>query len=100
MCKLVRDKIPEVIMATGKVPDTKILVNDSEYLTALDNKLYEEIEEYMSSRNLEELADILEVVFAHCELLGGTKEELFEICAAKRLSRGSFKQRIFWNGNK
>lgn len=44
--KLVRDKIPEIIIAHGKKPITRIL-NDDEYIEELDKKLNEEITEWM-----------------------------------------------------
>ena len=45
--KLVRDRIPEIIIADGKKPITRILDND-EYLRELDKKLNEEIAEYQA----------------------------------------------------
>jgi predicted house-cleaning noncanonical NTP pyrophosphatase (MazG superfamily) len=96
--KLVRDKIPQIIEAAGKKPIIRIL-DDIEYRYALDDKLLEEIDEYKVVRSIEELADILEVLFAHCEAYGYTKEELFAACNRKRLARGAFKQKIFWSGN-
>ena len=75
--KLVRDKIPAIIDAQGKKANIRIL-NDEEYRRALETKLDEEVSEYHKDRNLEELADILEVVYALTESLGHSKEELFE----------------------
>ena len=54
--KLVRDKIPEIIIADGKKPITRILDN-KEYLQELDKKLNEEIAEYQAGKSLEEKAD-------------------------------------------
>ena len=64
--KLVRDRIPEIIIADGKKPITRILDND-EYLRELDKKLNEEIAEYQADKSIEEMADVLEVSFAICE---------------------------------
>ena len=58
--KLVRDYIPEIIEASGKSCVTEIL-SDEEYLRMLDAKLDEELAEYHKDRNIEELADLLEV---------------------------------------
>ena len=41
--KLVRDKIPQIIKASGKSPTTKIL-NEKEYITELRKKSQEELE--------------------------------------------------------
>ena len=49
--KLVRDKIPEIILADGKKPITRIMDND-EYLQELDKKLNEEITEYQADKSI------------------------------------------------
>ena len=96
--KLVRDRIPEIIIADGKKPIIRILDND-EYLRELDKKLYEEITEYQADKSIEEMADVLEVLFAICEARGHSVEELMEVRNAKREKRGGFEQKIFWSGN-
>ena len=94
MGKLVRDKIPEIIEANGKVPKIRIL-ELQEYCCCLEEKLNEEVAEFHTDRNLEELADILEVVYALAESLGCTREELLEVYAQKHAQRGGFQKRIF-----
>lgn len=96
--KLVRDKIPQIIIADGKKPITRILT-DEEYLIELDKKLNEEIAEYQEDKSIEEMADVLEVLFAICEARGHSVEELMEVRSAKREKRGGFEQKIFWSGN-
>ena len=96
--KLVRDKIPEIIIADGKKPITRILEKD-EYQRELDKKLNEEIAEYQADKSVEEMADVLEVLFAICEARGHSVEELMEVRNAKREKRGGFGQKIFWSGN-
>ena len=59
--KLVRDRIPEIIEASGKNCVTEIL-SDEDYLCMIDAKLDEELAEYHKDQNLEELADLLEVI--------------------------------------
>ena len=92
--KLVRDRIPAIIEAGGERPVTRIL-NDEEYLRCLEQKLDEEVAEYHESGSLEELADILEVVFALAEADGHSKEELMAAYQAKRDARGGFSKKIF-----
>ena len=92
--KLVRDKIPEIIRQSNKIPVTNIL-EDEAYLSALDRKLDEECAEYHSDRNLEELADILEVVYAIAEAKGCSVERLEALRREKAAKRGGFKERIF-----
>ena len=96
--KLVRDKIPEITISDGKKPVIRILDND-EYLQELDKKLNEEIAEYQADKSVEEMADVLEVLFAICEARGHSVEELMEVRNEKREKRGGFEQKIFWSGN-
>ena len=97
MKKLVRDRIPELIRASGEEPVTRVL-DDAEYLSALETKLDEEVAEYHADKNLEELADILEVVYALTEAQGHSKDELMEVYQSKHDARGGFEKRIFLEG--
>lgn len=96
--KLVRDKIPQIIEASGKTPITRILER-GEYLACLEKKLDEEVCEFHESKDMEELADILEVVYALAEAHGCTKQALAEIYQRKHDARGGFSERIFLIGN-
>lgn len=97
--KLVRDKIPQIIIEAGKSPITRIL-SEEEYLVELDKKLNEEVQEYQTDKSIEEMADIIEVLYAICEARGYTIEKLMEIRDIKKEQHGGFKQKIFWSGNK
>lgn len=92
--KLVRDKIPEIMKAAGQTPVFRRL-DKAEYKICLERKLEEETAEYLADKNLEELADILEVLWALAEADGYSKEELLAACADKHEKRGGFAQRIF-----
>ncbi len=92
--KLVRDKIPEIIENAGKIPHTRILDND-ECLTELDRKLDEECAEFHKDKNVEELADIMEVVYALSEAIGSSPEELECVRKDKAKKRGGFEKKIF-----
>ena len=91
--KLVRDKIPEIIEADGKTCKTEIL-SDEEYLKMLDAKLDEELAEYHKDQNIEELADLLEVIHAAALARGYTLEELEQVRAEKATKCGGFEKRI------
>ena len=69
--KLVRDRIPEIIEASGKSCVTEIL-SDKAYLRLVDAKLDEELAEYHSDQTIEELADLLEVIYAAAMARGYT----------------------------
>ena len=93
--KLVRDKIPEVIQENeGKNAKIRIL-NDEEYLKELNIKLKEEVEEYLASGEIEELADIEEVLRALVEIKGKSLEEFDNLRLSKVEIRGAFKYKIF-----
>ena len=92
--KLVRDKIPDIIEQDNKECSIRIL-DDVEYLKMVDAKLDEELAEYHKDQNLEELADILEVLYAATKARGHSLEEL-EACRAKKAEkRGAFEKKIF-----
>ena len=99
MGKLVRDRIPEIIIADGKEPSVRTL-NQDEYLKELDIKLNEEVAEYQIDKSIEEMADVLEVLYAICEARGHSIEELEAVRKEKSDTRGAFKKRIYWDGNK
>lgn len=92
--KLVRDKIPEIIQNADKTCVTHIM-SDDEYIASLDMKLQEEVAEYLEDKNLEELADVVEVLRAICIARGYTLEELEKMRAKKADERGGFEKRIY-----
>lgn len=95
--KLVRDKIPEIIISNGGEPFTRIL-DDEEFKTELLKKLNEEYNEVVNSTGkdrLEELADMLEVIKYLAYLENSSLEEVIDISKEKTLKRGSFDKRIY-----
>lgn len=92
--KLVRDKIPEIIEKAGKTCATHIL-SDEEYINFLEKKLDEEVSEYQADKNLEEMADVLEVLQSICLARGYSLDELEKMRAKKAEERGGFKEKIF-----
>ena len=91
--KLVRDKIPEIIREKGDKPSTHTAV-DAEYKVKLNEKLKEEVEEYLESERNEELADILEIIYAICQSKGLAKKELEEMRKRKADEKGRFDKKI------
>lgn len=91
--KLIRDKIPEIIAASGKTCRTEIM-NDTDYLAAIDEKLGEELAEYREDHSLEELADLLEVLYAAARANGYTVEDLHEARRQKEAERGGFQKKL------
>ena len=76
--KLIRDKIPEMIEQNGGNAVIRQL-SQEEFVRFLEMKLDEEAGEYHRDKTVEELADILEVVYALAAVQGCTKEELLAV---------------------
>jgi predicted house-cleaning noncanonical NTP pyrophosphatase (MazG superfamily) len=97
--KLVRDNIPQLIRASGREPTTYV-ADDEEFRARLREKLLEEVEEFLASDDdPEELADILEVLYALSEQCGVSPRELERLRAAKAKERGGFAGRIIWTAD-
>ena len=91
--KLVRDKVPEMIMERGWRCQV-VELTEEEYHSMLDKKLQGELDEYKESKSLEELADLLEVLMAVAEARG-SYAKVEAIRQVKREERGAFDKRIF-----
>ena len=91
--KLVRDRIPEIIESSGSSCVTEILYDEA-YLRMIDAKLDEELAEYHKDQNIEELADLMEVIYAAAIARGYTLEQLEQVRAEKAAKRGAFAKKI------
>jgi len=91
--KLVRDKIPELIKAQGGSPLTKQL-DGTDYFDALNQKLTEEVAEYFENHDIEELADIVEVIYALIRHNGMSLDDFESIRMKKHAERGGFERKI------
>ena len=92
--KAVRDKIPDIIKKSGNSYNVKKL-SDDEFLPELEKKLREEVEEYLESKSVEELADAIEVIYRIAELKGISKEKLEMLREEKASKRGKFNDNLF-----
>ena len=92
--KLVRDKITDIIEADGRMVKYRILDNN-EYRQQLNSKLQEEVKEYLDDNNVEELADIVEVVYGILNSMGVTIDEFEKVRIKKKEERGAFNKRIY-----
>ena len=69
-------------------------MSDDDYLEMIDAKLDEELAEYHKEQNIEELADLVEVIYAAAEARGYSIEELEKVRCDKAEKRGAFRKRI------
>ena len=92
--KLVRDKIPQIIESNNEECEYAIL-SDKEFLEKLNEKLQEEMKEYLESGDVEELADLEEVLRAILDTKKVSLQEFEQIRSKKVEKRGAFKKKIF-----
>jgi len=98
--KLVRDRIPEIIEASGGQPNT-VVIQGQELLDALHAKLDEEAAEVhgASAQGIaEEIADVLEVLRALAGWHGITWDQIEAHRVAKKRDRGGFDRGIWLFG--
>lgn len=91
--KLVRNEIPAIIEADNKKYTMNIL-EPARHEEEIKRKLVEELKEYQQASTneeaIEELADLLELIYAVLPLHGSSMEELEKVRVAKREKRGGF----------
>lgn len=92
--KLVRDKIVDIIEADGRKAEYRILDN-VEFRNELNKKLQEEVHEYLEDNNVEELADIVEVIYGILNSMDVSIDDFEKIRLAKKEKRGAFDKKIF-----
>ncbi len=95
--KLIRDQIPKIIESNKGIYETRVL-NDSEFETELKKKLLEEARELISAKSgeeLNELADVLEIVKSLSSHYKIPFNELQKYQLEKRRKRGGFKKKLF-----
>lgn len=97
MGKLVRDRIPEIIRASGRTPNVRVL-DAAAYESALHEKLLEEaaeLREADSDERLGEAADVLEVLIALAAFHGFTLDDVVRAAEDKAVERGAFSDRLW-----
>lgn len=91
--KLIRDKIIEIIEAKGGQAKWHV-ATEEEYRAKLKEKLLEEVKEFNEAENVEEMADVFEVITAWLAYKGWAIEEIIATQKEKREKRGGFEKRI------
>jgi predicted house-cleaning noncanonical NTP pyrophosphatase (MazG superfamily) len=99
--KLVRDKIPDIIRASGRTPRVTTLAS-REFQAALTDKLDEEVAELIAARTtdavIEEAADVVEVLIAMAGEWGVNLDNILKAADRKRTDRGGFGRRLWLDG--
>ena len=92
--KLVRDKITDIIETDGRIAKYRIL-DENEYRRELNKKLQEEVKEYLEDNNVEELADIVKVIYGILNSTDVSIKEFEKIRINKQEKRGAFEKKIY-----
>lgn len=93
--KLVRDKITENIdKMEGRKSNYKIL-EDKEYIEELDKKLFEEAHEFIEEHSVEELADLMEVIYTIMKINNISMNDVENARKIKRDKKGGFNNKIY-----
>ncbi|WP_290059330.1 nucleoside triphosphate pyrophosphohydrolase [Paraclostridium bifermentans] len=88
--KLVRDRIPEIIESSGNKCEIEV-VSDKVALEYLYKKLNEEVSELLEDKNLDEIADVMEVLFAIGSKYGYSEDDVLNRRNEKKDARGGFE---------
>jgi len=92
--RIVRDKIPDIMLKDNTLPVTRIL-DDKEYIEELNKKLKTEVDKYLDTNNIEEMIDILEVIRAIIDYKGSSYTEIENKRKKKAKVKGTFKDRVY-----
>ena len=97
--KLVRDKIPEIVLEKeGQNVPTRIMTDDTEYEGYLRRKIIEEATELAEAKTdehtIEEMADVEELIDALLALKNLNRSQVAAAQQAKQVHRGGFAKRI------
>ncbi len=91
--KLARDHMPEIIKKNN-FKATFYVADEAEYRRRLREKLQEEVNEYIEDNTTEELADIIEVIYALAQNDGISLDQLEAVRKKKAQERGAFQKRL------
>ena len=98
--KLVRDNIPELAAATGQPGSFHQAATEAEYALLLRAKLLEEAREAATAAPaalVEELGDVLQVLYALAATAGLAAAEIECARARKARTHGTYTRRLVWH---
>ena len=88
--KLVRDLVPQRIEESGRQPICSTVEDVNEHLMMLQDKMAEEVEEFMDDPSLEEAGDCYEVLRTLVELHGLSMHDVVKEADRKVAECGGF----------
>ena len=91
MYKLIRDLIPELIQQTERICNYAEVKNDEFYYALLQDKLIEEVNEYLATGEITELVDVITVIKYIADV---AKVDLKELYEEKLKTNGGFEKRL------
>jgi predicted house-cleaning noncanonical NTP pyrophosphatase (MazG superfamily) len=98
--KLVRDRIPELATTNGQPGTFHLAATEAEFALCLRAKLLEEAQEAATATTraglLEELGDVLQVLYGLAELAGCAAAEIECARARKARTHGAYTRRLLW----
>jgi predicted house-cleaning noncanonical NTP pyrophosphatase (MazG superfamily) len=97
--KLVRDRIPELATANGQAGAFHQAATEADYGRCLRAKLLEEAREAATAAPaglVEELGDVLQVLYALAELAGCAAAEIECARVRKARTHGAYTRRLLW----
>jgi len=93
--KLVRDKIPQIILDKTHKKADYYIAEKQEYEKRLFEKMFEELAEFKENPCIEEAADMLEVLIGLADHFGRWDiGDIYCETIRKRKSRGGFQNRV------
>jgi predicted house-cleaning noncanonical NTP pyrophosphatase (MazG superfamily) len=98
--KLVRDRIPTLAATNGHPGSFHQVATEAEFALWLRAKLLEEAQEAATATTpdalIEELGDVLQVLYALAELAGSAAAEIECARARKAHTHGAYARRLIW----
>lgn len=91
MYKLIRDLIPNIIQQAEGICNYAEVKNDEFYYALLQDKLIEEVNEYLATGEITELVDIITVIKYIADV---AKVDLKELYEEKLKTNGGFEKRL------
>lgn len=98
--KLVRDKVPSLVTKDGGSYSLRLL-SPLEHQHEITKKLFEELTEYSTANGkdeaVEELVDMIELIYAAVKLHDVSKEDFEMLRSSKKARKGGFEKGIYLN---